>query len=134
MASLKSPPADQFHKEGLLEAVQPQRTPLESPQADFVWLWRFISAQRRSALAATIFGMAAGVTAAATPYWIGAIIDHIRSQAPAEALARETFGLIALSIVSILCFFGQRYFSGQVAYKVNYNVRRSLFDNLLTLD
>ncbi len=108
--------------------------PAEAPQADFHWLLRFILAQRRATISVVVCGALGGITVSATPYLIGSIIDHVRRGAPLELLAQDALLLIGLTVITIIAFFGQRIYSGEVAYSVNFEIRRTLFDNLLTLD
>lgn len=107
---------------------------IKYPQANMRWLLGYILGHRGAALGALLSGMVAGVSSGAAPYLMGVIVDHIRQQAPIEQIGRDALTLIGLSIVTVTAFFGQRYFSGQVAYAVNFDIRRALFDNLLTLD
>ncbi|MBI5669329.1 MAG: ABC transporter ATP-binding protein [Chloroflexi bacterium] len=106
----------------------------EHPQANTRWLLGFILAHRGAAVGSLLAGTVAGITSAATPYLMGIIVDHIRRQVPIEQIGADALALIALSVVTVAAFFGQRYYSGVVAYSVNYDIRRTLFDNLLTLD
>jgi ATP-binding cassette, subfamily B, multidrug efflux pump len=112
--------------------AQPSLTDL--PEANLPWLWQFILRQRGAATSALLCGAVAGITSTAEPYLIGAIIDRIQQQISLNELAIFGFLLVGLAAISVAAFFGQRYYSGQVAYKVNFDIRRTLFDNLLTLD
>jgi ATP-binding cassette subfamily B protein len=38
------------------------------------------------------------------------------------------------SVITLAAFYGQRYFSGLVAFKTHYDMRNDIFDNMLTLD
>jgi ATP-binding cassette subfamily B protein len=98
------------------------------------WLLRYIGVHRWAATASVLAGALGGVTTAIEPYLIGNIIDSIRASVALSQLAEYAFALIGLSVVTVLAFFGQRYYSGQVAYFVNFDIRRDLFDNLLRLD
>ncbi len=104
------------------------------PQADIRWLARFIGVHRFAVAAALLSGALAGVASSATPYLMGVVIDHIHNQAPLEQIGLDALALLGLSIVTVAAFFGQRYYSGVVAYSVNFDIRRTLFDNLLSLD
>lgn len=106
----------------------------ESPQANTRWLVRFILMHRGAAVASLVSGMAAGAASSISPYLMGIIVDHIRRQVPIEQIGADALALIGLSVVTVIAFFGQRYYSGIVAYQVNFDIRRTLFDNLLTLD
>jgi ATP-binding cassette subfamily B protein len=98
------------------------------------WLWHYIARQKTSAVMALVFGAVAGLTAAASPYLVGTIIDQIRRQIDLSLILRAILELIGLTLISIAAFFGQRYFSGAVAYAVNYDIREDLFENLLQQD
>jgi ATP-binding cassette subfamily B protein len=80
------------------------------------------------------FGAIAGLTASAMPYYVGLIIDHINERVDLNQIAIDGAVLIGITLVSIVMFYYQRMYSGEVAYNVNREVRRTLFDNLLTLD
>ena len=105
-----------------------------APQANTRWLWPYLRKRGRSGLLALGSGVIAGITAAAMPYLIGTIIDQIRHQVDLQQIVNAILLLIGLTLISIVAFFGQRYFSGTVSYGVNYDIRHDLFDNLLTLD
>jgi ATP-binding cassette, subfamily B, multidrug efflux pump len=134
---------------------------IESRVADVAWLWGFVLLHRKAAIAAVGCGMLAGVTSSLEPYLIGIIIDRLRQPTVIEAqlsavrlaapqlpqyfiaqnqqllsqdLLQLIMTMVALSIVTVFAFMGQRYFSGIIAYSVNFDVRKTLFDNLLTLD
>ncbi len=104
------------------------------PQADMSWLFRFIRAHGGAAVLSLAFGAIGGLTGAAEPYLIGAIIDQVRAGIALDQLVGYAVALIGLALITALAFFGQRYYSGQVAYLVNFDIRKTLFDNLLTLD
>ncbi|MBL8165092.1 MAG: ABC transporter ATP-binding protein [Anaerolineae bacterium] len=103
-------------------------------QADLRWLGRFVARHRRAALGALLAGAVGGIASAAEPYLIGQIIDHIRDGVSAQELILDAALLIIFALISVIAFFGQRLWSGTVAYSVNYDIREMLFDNLLTLD
>ena len=107
---------------------------IEQPQADLPWLWTFILRRGRAAAGALLCGALAGITGTVEPYLIGTIIDRIQRQIALDELAGYALALVGLAVVTAAAFFGQRYYSGQVAYQVNFDIRRTLFDNLLTLD
>jgi ATP-binding cassette subfamily B multidrug efflux pump len=131
----------------------------QKPQADIRWLGQYIGKHWRSAITATLFSLLAGITSALEPYLVGVIVDRLRAPEvirgqmtavfPNQPIFAEFFVqrsqatltsdvlhlivvMIGLALVTIAAFFGQRYFSGNVAYGVNFDVRRDLFDNLLT--
>jgi ATP-binding cassette subfamily B multidrug efflux pump len=107
---------------------------IEHPQADIPWLLRFIMLHRGAAFGSLLFGAVGGITGSAEPYLTGIIIDHIRDGIAIDELVGYALLLIILAIITVIAFFGQRILSGQVAYQVNFDIRRTLFDNLMTLD
>ncbi len=104
------------------------------PQADVRWLSRYIWKYKNQILFALLAGFIAGVTAAASPYLVGAIIDQIRQGIDLGHIMGAIALLIGLTLVSIAAFFGQRTYSGAIAYSVNYDIRRDLFDQMLLLE
>jgi ATP-binding cassette, subfamily B, multidrug efflux pump len=114
--------------------VDAQNPPTEIPQADVPWLTRFILRRGGAAAGALLCGAVAGITGTAEPYLIGTIIDRIQNRIALDELAGYAFALVGLAVITVAAFFGQRIYSGVVAYQVNFDIRRTLFDNLLTLD
>ncbi len=105
-----------------------------APTANIQWLGAYLRRHARAGVLALGSGVIAGITAAASPFMIGTIIDQIRHQVDLSQILISIAILIGLTFVSIVAFFGQRYFSGSLSYGVNYDIRHDLFDNLLTLD
>ncbi len=130
----------------------------QQPKADLRWVLQYVGNHKGSAIAAISFSLLAGVTSALEPYLIGSVVDRLRApdeiraqvlniyptqsviadfmaQASQDTLSDDLTALIgmilALAVVTVIAFFGQRYFSGNVSYAVNFDVRRDLFDNLL---
>ncbi len=104
------------------------------PQADFYWLWTFVDRHRTSLIGAIVTGMIAGAASAGQPYVVGIIIDNIQSGADINQLTQDALLLLGLTVIIVVAFFGQRFYSGMVAFSVNYDIRATLFDNLLTLE
>jgi ATP-binding cassette subfamily B protein len=104
------------------------------PKADLRWLLRFINRHRFAAIATLASGAIGGMTTAATPFLIGVIVDHVSANIDLNQILGDVLMLVGLAILTVIAFFGQRYWSGVVAYNVNYDVRETLFDNLLTLE
>ncbi len=98
------------------------------------WLWGYISRHRFAAAASILSGAVAGLTATAEPFLIGIIIDHIQRGYTPDQMIGDIVLLIVLAIISVIAFYGQRHFSGTVAYGVNFDIRRELYDNLLALE
>ncbi len=103
-------------------------------QADNRWLMGFIARHKWAAIGSLVAGAIGGVTSAVEPYLIGRIIDGISNQMSLQTLGQYALLLVGFAIVTIAAFLGQRIWSGTVAYNVNYDIRQSLFDNLLTLE
>jgi ATP-binding cassette subfamily B protein len=116
------------------QADIPQADATPQRRADWRWMLEYVGRRRGAALAATISGIVAGVSAALEPFLVGAIIDQIRLGAPQAELQLTIGVMLALGVVTVFAFFTQRYFSGVVAYGSNYDMRRDLFDNMLTQD
>jgi ATP-binding cassette, subfamily B, multidrug efflux pump len=116
------------------DPTETARANTRSREANLRWLWRFISAHKWDAARSILFGMFGGIFTAASPYLIGIIIDHIRTNVNSQQLLLDSLLLVGLTLLSLIAFNGQRHYSGQVAYNVNFDIRRELFDHLLTLD
>ncbi len=108
--------------------------PKRAPQANMRWLLGYIGRHRAAALLSVVCGVGGGITAAFEPFLIGVIIDHVLSGYTPEQLLPDLALLVGLAILTVIFFWAQRLFSGQVAYSVNYDIRRDLFDNLVTLE
>jgi ATP-binding cassette subfamily B protein len=93
------------------------------------WLMQLVLNHRMAALAALLTGFVAGGSSALEPYLAGIAID---AMARGGDVVTPILLMIALGIISILAFYGQRHYSGVVAYSVTYDIRALLFDNLLT--
>lgn len=104
------------------------------PVANTRWLWGFVMLHKRAAVLSLVFGVFAGVVSALEPYLVGVIIDRMRQGANLDEIVQYIALVIGLAILSVLAFWGQRHYSGEVAYSVNYDIRRMLFDNMLTLE
>lgn len=104
------------------------------PEANMNWIWGFILRYRGAAIGSILSGAVGGVATAGTPFLIGIIIDNVREGITQEQLLRDIGLLFALSFVTVFAFIGQRHYSGTVAFTVAYDIRRTLFNNLLRLD
>ncbi len=109
-------------------------TSTQHPKADIRWLWRLMIRHRTATIGSIVFSMLAGITAAAQPYLVGIIIDHVRDRVGIEQIVLDGVLLVILGIFTVAAFYMMRYYSGNVAFIVNYDMRKELFDNLLTLD
>ncbi|MBN8593695.1 MAG: ABC transporter ATP-binding protein [Anaerolineae bacterium] len=114
-------------------------TPTESdlathPVADMRWLQGYVLRYRWAALWALLCGAIGGLAAAIEPYLVALIVDRLEQGVVLEDLVNYGILMIGAAIVAVIAFFGQRYYSGQVAYFASYDIRRDLFENLLLLD
>jgi ATP-binding cassette subfamily B protein len=107
---------------------------IDQPAANLRWLGRYINRYRWAAIGALVSGGIGGITSAAEPYLVGIIIDQIKQNIALDELVGYAAALLALAIITVAAFYGQRRWSGTVAYFVNFDIRQTLFDNLLTLD
>jgi ATP-binding cassette, subfamily B, multidrug efflux pump len=134
---------------------------VENQVADTRWLGRHVFAHWKAALGALGCGMIGGITSSLEPYLIGLIIDRLRQptliesqfravtpvaphltgvlagfneQTLSQDLLHLVLWMVGLATVTVFAFMGQRYFSGIIAYSVNFDIRKTLFDNLLTLE
>lgn len=120
---------------GVSEDKQPIQTPkTEQPVANYRWLMGFILRYKRQAIAATAFSMLAGIALAIEPYLVGVVIDHVRTGAPLAQIAIDGLLILGLAFISLGAFYGMRYYSGIIAFRTNYDIRATLFDNLLELE
>ncbi len=103
-------------------------------RADMRWLGSFILRHRGAAVGAVISGVFGGVTVALEPYIVGTIVDHVQRGVNLDQIVQDLVLLIALGGATVIAFFGQRYFSGIIAYSVVFDIRRELFDHLLTFE
>lgn len=108
--------------------------PAPQRQADMRWLLRFIGQHRFAAFMSIACGMVGGVTMAFEPYLIGSIIDNIRDGIDPDVLGQDILALLGLAVVTLVAFIGQRQFSGIVAYNVHYDMRKAIFEHMITLD
>lgn len=106
-------------------------TAQRAQQADTKWLWGYIDRHRFAAVASILSGFLGGLTGTAEPFLIGVIIDHVQKGAPMDQIVTDIGLLIGLAIVTLIAFYGQRTFSGEVAYSVSFDIRQDLYDNLV---
>jgi ATP-binding cassette, subfamily B, multidrug efflux pump len=104
-------------------------------QADMRWLLRFIVKHKFAAIIAIVSGSLGGITMSLEPYIVGIIVDNILRDGVVMSQILEGIGLLlALAIFTVTMFFLQRHYSGQVAYGVHHDIRKTVFENMVTLD
>jgi ATP-binding cassette subfamily B multidrug efflux pump len=105
------------------------------PKADMHWLWGFIMRHKKAAILSTVSGMIGGVTLALETYYVGIIIDRIMQDGVImEQVTRDVLYMTALSLVTLVMFYAQRHYSGEIAYAVHFDIRKVVFDHMVTLD
>ena len=105
-----------------------------SETANLRWLIGFIAGHRGALAGALISGVIAGFTAAFEPFFIGMIIDDVNAGGAMDVIVRDVALLVLFGIFTVIAFFAQRYYSGEIAYGVNYDLRGTLFGRLLRQD
>ncbi len=98
------------------------------------WLWEFVAAHPGKGLGAVVSGIFGGIAGSMEPFLIGIIIDHVRAGASPDVLLQDVVLIVVFGLFTVAAFYGQRYYSGEIAYDINFDIRSRLFDNLLTLD
>ena len=115
--------------------IRAEQTEPPSPRADMHWLMGFILRHKKAALLATVTGAIGGVTLALEPYFIGIIVDRITQDGIVmEQITRDVLILLGITFVTVVMFFAQRHYSGEVAYRVHFDIRRIVFEHMVTLD
>jgi ATP-binding cassette subfamily B protein len=103
-------------------------------QANFRWFVHYLWRHRWASFLSISTGIAGGITDALQPFVIGLIVDHLSQGVSAAQILQDIALLIIFSVITLAAFYGQRHFSGIVAYETHYDMRRDIFENLLTLD
>lgn len=99
------------------------------------WLSRFIAQHKFAAVVALVSGAMGGVTMALEPYIVGTIVDNILRDGVVMSQILQGIGILfALAIFTVTMFFLQRHYSGQVAYGVHHDVRKTVFEHMVMLD
>ncbi|MDX2160978.1 MAG: ABC transporter ATP-binding protein [bacterium] len=109
----------------------PARAESPRPQANMRWLWGYVDRHRSAAVLSILTGLFGGVTAAFEPFLIGQVIDHLQEGVNIERILGDIALLLAMGAASVIAFFGQRHYSGIIAYSVTFDIRRELFDHML---
>lgn len=116
-------------------ASAPMPPPAAAPEtANLAWLIRFITGHKRALVGALAFGVMAGFTTALEPFFIGTIIDDVNAGGGMDVVVRDVALLVLFGIFTVIAFYAQRYYSGEIAYGVNYDLRGRLFGRLLRQD
>lgn len=120
------------------QAAQPNSEPHDKPknvshQANIRWLIGFVGRYRFEAFAAIGSGMVGGVMLTLEPYLIGVLVDNLREGINLPQLGGDVLVILLVSALGTAAFFGQRYYSGEVAYRVHHDMRKTIFDNMVTL-
>lgn len=104
-------------------------------EADIRWLWSFVMRHRFAAIMAIVSGGVGGITMALEPYLVGVIVDGLLEDGVVMSdILRGIRLLFGLAIFTVIMFYAQRHYSGQVAYSVHYDIRKTVFENMVTLD
>ncbi|MEM9953988.1 MAG: ABC transporter ATP-binding protein [Chloroflexota bacterium] len=104
-------------------------------QANIRWLWSFVMRHRKAAWLSILSGGLGGITMALEPYLVGMIVDNLLEDGVIMSQILQGIGLLfVLATFTVIMFFMQRHYSGQVAYSVHYDIRRTVFENMVTLD
>lgn len=101
---------------------------------DLRWLMVRVMKHRKAAIGALFYGVVAGVTTALEPLLIGALIDRIGRGTTMDDIWRFIGAIVGLAVVNIFAYNELRKYSGEVAYSVDYDLRRAAFDNMVALD
>ncbi len=109
---------------------------IKRPQeANIRWLWSFVMRHRFAAIMAIASGAVGGITMALEPYLVGVIVDGLLEDGVIMGDILRGIGLLfGLAIFTVVMFYAQRHYSGQVAYSVHYDIRKTVFENMVTLD
>lgn len=102
--------------------------------ANVRWLSRLIAGHPGAVTGALVSGVVAGFSGALEPFFIGMIIDDVNAGGGMDVIARDVGLLVLFGAITTVSFFGQRYYSGEIGYGVNYDLRGLLFARLLRLD
>ncbi len=109
-------------------------TPPKPKEANFNWVVFHIKQHPFAATMAVSCGAAGGLTSALEPYIIGVIVDGLSRGIDLGQILLDIGLLILFSLLTLLAFFGQRHYSGVVAYETHYDMRKAIFANMVTLD
>lgn len=100
----------------------------------FRWWMGQVMRHPRAVWGSVGFGVLAGITTAAEPYLIGLLVERLSAGTDMEVVWGFVGAIVGLAVVNIWAYNQLRRYSGEVAYSVDYDLRRMLFDNMLRLD
>lgn len=119
----------------LSQSVEDDHIVKRPQEANIRWLWSFVMRHRFAAIMALVSGAVGGITTALEPYLVGVIVDGLLEDGVVMSQILQGIGLLfGLAIFTVIMFFAQRHYSGQVAYSVHYDIRKTVFENMVTLD
>jgi ATP-binding cassette subfamily B protein len=97
------------------------------------WVFGYVVRHKRALYGSLLCGIFGGLMFTMEPFIIGLVVDHVQT-GQMELVGQDVFLLILFGVLTVIGFYGQRYFSGDLSYSVNYDIRQTLFDRLLELD
>lgn len=119
----------------LSESVADDEIVKRPQEANIGWLWSFVMRHRFAAFMSIASGILGGITMALEPYLVGVIVDNLLEEGVVMSQILQGIGLLfALALFTVVMFYAQRHYSGQVAYSVHYDIRKTVFENMVTLD
>lgn len=113
---------------------QSESQPERRERANLSWLLRFVRNSPRPLVGSIVSGIVGGVAVIMEPFLIGSIVDHLNDGADSSVILVDVLLLIVFGVVTVIAFYAQRYYSGELSYNVNYDVRQVLFDRMLEQD
>ncbi len=119
----------------LSESVAEDEIVKRPQEANIGWLWSFVMRHRFAAIMSIVSGILGGITMALEPYLVGVIVDNLLEDGVVMSQILQGIGLLfVLALFTVVMFYAQRHYSGQVAYSVHYDIRKTVFENMVTLD
>lgn len=104
-------------------------------EANISWLWGFVMRHKKAAWLAILSGGLGGITMALEPLIVGMIVDNLLEDGVIMSQVLQGVGLLfGVAVFTVVMFYAQRHYSGQVAYSVHYDIRKTVFENMVTLD
>lgn len=106
--------------------------PQKAPKADMRWLAQFVARRWFAVLMALACGTVGGIATTLEPYLIGIIIDNLARGVSFSQIGMDIGLLLFFGLVTLVAFFGQRHYGGVIAYETHYDIRKVVFEHLLT--